>query len=169
MAVFKTALIAVLCVLFKRRLSVSAELCGWTLEGGFGLYVIPKLIPLRVPYSLTYVIGRGFCLKLGGGKPIFLKKRKKRRRRIRIMRALRPEKLCSRGTIGVEGRPDLSVICAGAIQTFLSEASAALTGSKPDVRITPDLAKGRFDLKVEGIISVSAGRLIREIISGERR
>ena len=106
---------------------------------------------------------------LDGGRPKKLKKRRKRGRGIRFVNALKVKRARVKGAVGIAERPDLGVICAGALQTLFVSAAAVLTGKRPEVSIVPELKRSVFDLYVEGIVCISSGRLIREVILSRRR
>ncbi|MBR4658777.1 MAG: hypothetical protein IKP26_05930 [Clostridia bacterium] len=169
MSVFKTVVILALSLLFKRSVHITAALCGFKLHGSFGLDIIPKLLPLYVEYSLSFSLEGGAELMLDGGRPKKLKKRRKHGRGIRLVNALEVKRARVKGAVGIAERPDLGVICAGALQTLFVSAAAVLTGKRPEVSIVPELKRSVFDLYVEGIVCISSGRLIREVILSRRR
>ena len=157
-------------LLFNKRLL--AELTAGTegMSGSLCLLVFgAKVMRIRFRFGIKKHVGPFVAVGKGAPRPLFKKKRGGMRRGVRLLSFLGVRTLCVRGRLGFEGAPDVSVLLSGLLFETICAAAAFLSPESCDLKFKPELQKTAFDLKVEGILVFSPGRLILEIIKSKRR
>ena len=130
------------------------------------------LIPVKLKANAGLVLSGGLGLSVNGKAPKPLSEYAKRGGAVplrAIRRSVRIESLDITGGVGIKDRPDKSVIIAGSLASLFTQISAALSRRPKAARIAPVFDRGAFALKVEGIMSVTPGKLLMEIIKNRRR
>lgn len=155
-------------LLLNKRFELILRLDFSGLNGSFSplLFGVPAL---RARFRFGYEKDFGPFVRFGSGRPRRLKRKKRNKPRPDPLAFIKVEKLTVSGGLGVEGSPDKSVIFTGLAFKLFSLLAAFLSPEEIDIRIKPELQKTAFDLKVEGILVFSPGRLIIEILKPKRR
>ena len=163
------AALAVLLLLLNKRFKAELSAGGSGLGGSLAPLVFGAPL-FRIRFRIGYIVGTGPVVSFGGGGPRPLKRKKRGGKgRLRPLGFLSVRSLSVSGRLGIEGAPDLSVILSGALLETLCAAAAYLSPREVSIKIEPELQKTAFDLKVEGILTFSPGRLMIEIIKSKRR
>lgn len=162
-----TAALAILlfAVLINKKVCAAAGLSSKGLDFELKIYPFYYALGFTIRGVVRRVPGEGFYVSVNGGRPKKIKRKK--RMRLNFFRFTDFKELSASGTIGFEGRPDRSVLVSGALGILLTQIFVLLTRKRSEAHIAPDLERSSFALNVEGIISVSPGRLIKEIIKSK--
>ncbi len=147
-----------------RKGGVYASVCF-----GFVFGALPFRLSVRILYRYPF----GFVLFPGMFPRIVLKPTKKRRvRRIKPpdpKRFIKPVSLYACGSAGIGGRPDISVMLAGALDLILTSLALPFFESRPECSVLPSFYKDSFALNVSGIVFVYPAKLLIEVLRSGRR
>ncbi|MCR5809651.1 MAG: hypothetical protein K6G56_08880 [Clostridiales bacterium] len=150
----------------KTKLEASVKTVGT--EIGLTFFPFFGLIGVTLRYSIGFKPGTGFFMigPKGESKPL---KAPKRSETPHVFKALKAKSISVNAEVGLDSRPDLSVLAAGSLETILDMALLAFLKIPPEVSIRPYFGGDRFELLIDGIMKLNVGKLIVEIIKTKRR
>lgn len=128
------------------------------------------LIPLSWDFSLALIYPYGPVFRFGGMRPrVFGKSGRGGGPARALLRSVKVFSIALSGAVGVASRPDLTALTVGAINVIFSSVAALLRPESASADVRPFFNENAFALNVEGIIGVSAAKIIKEALKKENK
>lgn len=142
------------------------------IKAGFAFGLLPVGVSLKViyryPFGFIVFIGRYlyFIPELKRKKE---KKKKNIKAAVRIKNFLKLRSVSVSGIVGINGRPDVSAMIAGALNSASLALFLPLSVKKPAACVFPSFVKDVFALDISGILLLYPAKLLFEAIKLGRR
>lgn len=129
------------------------------------VYILFGSVRIHRKITVFFRKGKGISIRAGRKKEKPLKRGKKAPKgAFGLIKSAKIESIEITGKAGIYQYPYETVLLAGSLRVLASAFAAYLDPKEAFVSVCPEFRYGAFDLKAEGILKVTAGKLMIEAL-----